>query len=111
MVATMRALERYHGFDRLHHVRYLKWVAGFLRGHLGHSFYWNVPVDVLLLDRLPLTAAVFLATLACACLLAIPIAMYSTTHQYSFWDYTRAIVGFVGLATPILLLIPFVCTG
>ena len=108
MMAALRVLERDHGLDRLLPVRYLKWAAGFVRGDLGHSFFLNVPLDALLLYRLPLTAAVFLATLACTCLLATATAIYSTKHQSTIRNRTTAVVGFLGLATPVLLLLPWV---
>jgi peptide/nickel transport system permease protein len=35
---------------------------------------------------------------------AVPIGIYSATHQYSLFDYSVTVVGFVGLATPNFLL-------
>jgi len=35
---------------------------------------------------------------------AIPIGIYSATHQYSVGDYTFTVIGFAGLATPNFLL-------
>ena len=108
MLAAVRVLERDHGLDRPLPVRYLKWAAGFVRGDLGHAFVLNVPLEALLLYRLPSTASVFLATLACTCLLAMATAIYSTKYQSTFRNRTLAVVGFLGLATPVLLLLPWV---
>ncbi len=36
--------------------------------------------------------------------MAIPIALYSATHQYSFGDYLFSFLGIFGLATPSFLL-------
>jgi len=108
MMAAHRVLEQDHGLDRPLPVRYLSWAAGFLRGDLGHALYLNVPLDGLLLYRLPLSAGVFLATLACTCLLAMATATYSITHLSTIGNRTIAVVGFLGLATPVLLLLPWV---
>jgi len=37
-------------------------------------------------------------------MIAIPIGIYSATHQYSSFDYTFTFLGFAGLATPNFLL-------
>ena len=103
MMAAHRFLERDHGLDRPLPVRYLSWAAGFLRGDLGHALYLNVPLDALLLYRLPLTAGVFLATLACTCLLAMATAIYSITHLSTIGNRTIAVEGFLGLATPVAI--------
>ena len=108
MMAALRVLERDHGLDRPLPVRYLKWAAGFVRGDLGHAFYLNLPLDALLLYRLPLTAGVFLATLVCTCLMATAAAIYSTTHQSTIRNRTIAVMGSLGLAVPVLLLLPWV---
>jgi peptide/nickel transport system permease protein len=44
------------------------------------------------------------STLLFTYVLAIPIGIYSATHQYSFGDFTSTFFGFVGLATPNFML-------
>ena len=48
--------------------------------------------------------AVSVITLLFTYAAAIPIGIYSATHQYSLGDYVFTIIGFVGLATPSFLL-------
>ena len=55
-------------------------------------------------DRLGLTAAVSFATLLVTYLIALPIGIYSATHQYSWGDYTASVAGFIGMATPNFIL-------
>ena len=43
-------------------------------------------------------------TLVVVWLVAIPIGIYSATHQYSFFDYVWTFVGVIGLGTPNFLL-------
>ena len=45
-----------------------------------------------------------LCTLLFSYLMAIPIGIYSATHQYRFSDYLFMSIGFIGLATPNFLL-------
>jgi peptide/nickel transport system permease protein len=93
-----------YGLDQPLPMQYLKWIGGMFRGHFGYSFYWNLPVSVLLWDRIPLTVAISLITLAFTYAAAIPIGIYSATHQYSPGDYFFTVLGFAGLATPSFLL-------
>ena len=61
-----------------------------------------------LLDELGLTEkdrfGIRIVTILFAYAVAIPIGIYSATHQYSLGDYGFTVLGFVGLATPNFLL-------
>jgi peptide/nickel transport system permease protein len=52
----------------------------------------------------PLTIAVSLSTILFTYIVAIPIGIYSATHQYSVGDHLFTGIGFIGLATPNFLL-------
>ena len=58
----------------------------------------------MLAERVPLTALITLLTTLFTFAMAIPIGIYSATHQYSLTDYSVTTVGFIGLATPNFLL-------
>ena len=102
--AEKDALQQMYGLGLPLHRQYLKWAGNLLRGDLGRSFQWNRPVSALVAERLPLTLLISAAALLFTYLVAIPIGIYSATHQYSFGDYTFTVVGFVGLAIPPFLL-------
>ena len=51
-----------------------------------------------------LTILVNFATVLFIHIVAIPIAIYSATQQYSAGDYVATFIGFIGLATPNFLL-------
>ena len=98
------ALRLQYGLDKPVYLRYLTWMRRLLSGSPGMSLDWNRPVMELILERLPLTILLTGATLIFTYLVAIPIGIYSATHQYSLGDYTFTALGFVGLATPNFLL-------
>ena len=100
----IRNLERRYGLDRPAYQQYLKWLWNFVRGDMGDSFEWNEPVANLIGERLALSMTISVLTLIVTYLIAIPIGIFSATHQYSFGDYAFTIFGFVGLATPNFLL-------
>ena len=102
--AEVDALRALWGLDRSFLFQYWKWIGNMVQGELGRSFGYGQQVIDLLEDRLGLTAAVSFATLLVTYLIALPIGIYSATHQYSWGDYTASVAGFIGMATPNFIL-------
>lgn len=103
-ISEIASLEKYYGLDQPVYVQYFKWVWAILHGNFGYSLEWKCPVNQLIGERLALTVAISLATLIFTYAAAIPIGIYSATHQYSAGDYTFTVFGFTGLAIPNFLL-------
>ena len=97
-------LRRIYGLDLPMHRQYLRWLGRIASGDLGMSLQWRQPVSRLLADRLPYAVIIAVVTLLFTYAVAIPIGVYSATHQYSLTDYAVTTLGFVGLATPNFLL-------
>jgi peptide/nickel transport system permease protein len=92
--------ERY-GFGQPVYVQYGKWVWGILsRGDWGQSMEWQRPVKDLIWERMALTVILSLASLFVGWFIAIPLGVYSATHQYSFLDYIVTFISFIGVGTP-----------
>jgi len=100
----LRGLEERYGLNLPIYAQYGKWVWNMLHGDFGQSFLWNKEVSELLGERLMLTVIISILTMLFAYGIAIPIGIYSATHQYSIGDYGFTIAGFAGLATPNFLL-------
>lgn len=98
--ARIIAMRKLYGLDLPIYVQYFKWVKNMSHGNFGRSFAWNKPVKDLIFERLPLTIILSLFTLIFTYAVAIPIGIYSATHQYSIGDYTFTVAGFAGLAIP-----------
>lgn len=98
------ALAKQYGLDQPGYIRYARWVWRMLQGDFGVSLQWQRPVASLIWGRLGLTAAVTFATMIFTWLMAIPIGIYSATHQYSAGDYAATFFGFVGLGVPDFLI-------
>jgi peptide/nickel transport system permease protein len=94
------ALRKQLGLDKSMVEQYFYWMGNFLRGDMGRSMEWRTSVNSLVMDRLPLTIALSLLTLAFTYALAIPIGIFSARHQYSAADYFFTCLGFIGIATP-----------
>ncbi len=102
--AQIASLEKRYGLDQPMYVQYFLWMGKMLHGDFGRSFQWNKPVSELIGERLVLTVMLSFFTLILTYVVAIPIGIYSATHQYSIGDYTFTTIGFVGLAIPNFLL-------
>ena len=98
------ALKTRYGLDQPLMLQYLKWLGNLLQGDMGRSFQWNEEVTTLIAQRLALTVTISFASLILVYVVAVPIGIYSATHQYSFGDYTFTVLGFIGLAVPNFLL-------
>ena len=93
------------GLDQPPVVRYFRWVSGIVtRGYWGYSMQWDKPVGDILNERVPMTIIISLSALILSWLIAIPVGIYSATHQYTVLDYLITFFGFLGVATPGFLL-------
>lgn len=102
--AIIDALRHRYGLDKPIYMQYLTWMAGVIQGDFGQSFEWNKPVKELIWERLGLTFTITLATIIFTWIVAIPIGIYSATHQYTIFDTIFTFIGFIGLSTPGFLL-------
>jgi peptide/nickel transport system permease protein len=100
IVATREA----YGLDQPIYVQYFKWASKVIRGDFGRSLEWGVPVNSIIWDRIGLSLIVAISSALFIWSIAIPIGVYSATHQYSALDYSFTFVGFLGLAIPNFLL-------
>ena len=97
-------LRRQYGLDLPLYLRYAKWIGQVLQGNFGFSFDWQQPVRDIIGERLALTFTIAILSALFTYAVAIPIGIYSATHQYSLGDYVVSIIGFVGLAIPNFML-------
>lgn len=94
-------LTKLYSLDKPLYRQYLDWMKNILfHGDFGRSFQWNKPVKDVIMERIALTATISLLTVIVVWAIAIPIGIYSATHQYSFFDHFFTFIGFIGLATP-----------
>lgn len=97
-------LRSQYGLDKPLTSQYFVWVTGMLQGDFGYSFEYNLPVTVVVGDRMWLSMLLNFATVLFVYLMSFPIGVYSATHQYSWGDHGLTFIGFLGLATPNFLL-------
>ena len=93
-----------YGLDKPMMERYWIWISNFVQGDFGDSFEYERPVADLLGQRLAMTVILALSTLVITWVIAIPVGVYSATHQYSTGDQIITTLSFIGLGMPSFLL-------
>ncbi|TNJ66739.1 ABC transporter permease [Paenibacillus hemerocallicola] len=116
--STIIHLTAQYGLNEPIYVQYWIWIKNIvLHGDMGTSFQWNLPVSQVIGERLALTMLISVISLAIVWAIAIPVGIYSATHQYSVGDYVFSFLGFIGMAVPgflialILVYVIFDTTG
>jgi len=85
-------------------VQYGRWLGNLLQGKLGRSYQHQLPVEQLILERLPATLLLTGTGLSLSLLLAIPIGVLSATRPYSLLDRLATIGAFIGVSIPVFWL-------
>lgn len=98
--ATMNIVREQYWLDRPLSVQYFRWISGFPRGDFGYSFEWHGPVLPIVMERMWYTIAIGGLSLVFMVIVAVPIGIFSATHQYSIRDHLFSLIGFLGLCLP-----------
>jgi len=84
--------------------RYWNWITNFVKGDFGESFEFERPVKEIIGQRALMSVLLALSSITIVWCLAIPIGVYSATHQYSLGDQVITTLSFLGLGMPGFLL-------
>jgi peptide/nickel transport system permease protein len=93
-------LRKQFGLDDPLAVRYVRWFTAMLHGDWGYSFVSRLPVQQLILQRLPTTLFVLGSAYLLALLVALPVGILSAVKPYSFFDQVATTFAFVGNSLP-----------
>ena len=88
------------GLNRPVPVQYLEWVGGVVRGDLGRSIQYDVPVGELIVTRLPVTLPLAVMAAVFMTVTAVPLGLYAATHHRRGGDYAAMIVSQLGISIP-----------
>ena len=103
-MAMAAELRQRYGLDKSMPQRYLSWITGFVQGNFGDSFRYEVEVNQLIWDRIGFTLLISIGSLFFTYIIAVPVGIYSATHQYKFSDNLLTLLSFVGMSIPAFLL-------
>jgi peptide/nickel transport system permease protein len=101
---TLAGLRHQYGLDESLAGRYVHWLAAAVRGNLGFSFAYNVPVTKLIGERLVNTLLLTVPATLFAWLIAVPIGIMSAAKQNAWEDRVFSWGTTTLLITPDLLI-------
>ena len=97
---TLAALQRELGLDRPLPLRYLAWIGGALRGDLGTSYTYGVPVAGLIAERLVVTLPLAAMAILISLLIAVPLGVEAARRHKGLIDLAVGLFSYVGIAVP-----------
>lgn len=94
------ALRHELGLDKPFIFQYLDWLGRVLQGNFGFSFMMRKPVLDALLDALPATVILALASSVFMLVFSIPLGIYTAVKQNTWSDYLVRGLTFAGVSVP-----------
>src|SRR5581483_8296142 len=88
------------GLDQPIPVQYARWVGQALRGDLGRSIQYDLPVGTLILSRLAVTLPLTLLAAGFMIVAAIPLGVFAATRHRRWGDYLTMTLSQLGVAVP-----------
>lgn len=79
---------------------YGKWMGNLLKGDLGRSFYYELPVEQVIFENMGISFALAFISLILEFLIAVPLGIKAATHQYGFVDYSATVLAMLGISLP-----------
>jgi peptide/nickel transport system permease protein len=96
----VQAMRHALGLDRPLPVQYVNYVSKAIRGDLGQSIHFKQPVLELILERMPATIELTLASFIIALAVAFPIGVLSALKRYTFIDHIVMTGATLGISLP-----------
>ena len=88
------------GLDRPVFVRYFEWLLHFVRGDLGISYTYKMPVSEMLSDKLPVTVLLTVLSFLLTVLIAIPLGVAAGRIKNRWVDHAVLIADQLLMAIP-----------
>jgi peptide/nickel transport system permease protein len=88
------------GFDRPMAVQFLHFAGNLVHGDFGRSWRFQQPALPIVLERLPATIELAVASLVLALLAGIPLGIYSSLHRDRIGDSAGMVLALLGQSIP-----------
>ncbi len=98
--ADRQALIQALGMDQPLLQQWWQYIVGVLQFDLGQSLHSRQPVSQLLLERLPATLQLSIASLLVAIALAVPLGIIAAVYKDSIWDRLAMASAMLGVSIP-----------
>lgn len=96
----IKELEAMYGFDKPAHERFLLMVGNYLTFNLGESYYRDVSVTSLIVEKMPVSISLGLWSTLIIYMVSIPLGIKKAVRDGSPFDIWSSVVLFIGHAIP-----------
>lgn len=96
----VEALRQELGLDRPFLERYVSWLGDFVRGDMGSSYNYSMPVSQMLQGKIPVTGLLTLLSFLLIVVLSIPLGLFTARHSGGALDRALTVVNQVLMAVP-----------
>lgn len=100
---SLAALRTRLGLDRPLYVQYFAFILAALGGDLGNSLVTGQPIIVEILNVLPYTIDLTLASLVVGSAVGIPLGIWAALHRNRAIDYITRVISLIGLSFPVFV--------
>ncbi|MFP4456562.1 MAG: ABC transporter permease, partial [Clostridia bacterium] len=92
------------GFNDPLYIQYLNFLSGAVRGDFGNSLHHGQPAMALILQRMPATIELTLASVFVALAIAIPLGIITAVYSNTIIDYIGSVIALIGQSMPVFWL-------
>jgi len=101
--ATQEQIQERHvqlGLDRPLLEQFYMYVTNLLKGDFGHSYFINMPVLTIILEKIPVTLSIAILAELVAVLIAIPLGTFAAVKHNTIYDQFFMTLAVLGISTP-----------
>ncbi len=81
-------------------VQYFRWFSSFLKGDMGTSYDYKVPVRGMIAEKIPITLTLAIMSFFIMVVLSIPLGIYTAKHENGGMDHVISVFNQIIMAIP-----------
>jgi len=97
---SLAALREEMGLNKPFFARYALWLFSFVKGDMGISYSYGMPVGDMILDKLPITFTMTLLAFAFVLLITFPLGIFSAKHTGGKVDRCIVVINQIMMSVP-----------
>jgi len=97
---AIEQLQKFYGFDKPVHIRYLLWLRNVLKLDLGTSYVYQDPVWDVIKSRFPVSIFLGVTGFLLSYLICIPLGVLKAVYHQSKFDFVSSFIVFLGYSVP-----------
>lgn len=96
----VEALREEMGLNDPFLTQYFRWARSFLKGDMGISYSYRIPVESMIVDKLPVTLVLTGIAFLLMIVLAVPLGIYTAKHEGGIADRVIYVINQIMMAIP-----------